>query len=388
MKILLTTFSYYPQRHGIASVSKYLAEGLANKGYEVCVATCRNGLDTSDEEIVNKVLVRRFDFGESLLKKPVGDVNGYVQFVRSFGQDILIMECLQCHTTDVLLPILKELNCKVIIHAHGAPGLYMKPFVVGDSFKHTIGNTYNWALRKWYYSKFFPKYSSNIDASLSCCICATDIPYFNKTVRRNYVLENSADEMFFTNIQDDMNVREQLGIKAKDYIINIATFSDRKNQALLIDVFFKAKLGDCALVIIGTEKNGYYKKLIKKAERYKDQCEIHIYDKSIPRVQFPAIIKNAKLFVVTSKWEEYPITLVETMAVGTPFLSTMVGNAHTLPGGITARDESELPILLKTLFDNPRKLERLSETGRDYALKTNSPESIIRDLEAVFNDIK
>lgn len=389
MKVLLTAFSYYPQRHGIVSVSKYLAEGLAENGHEVCVATCRNGLETVDEEVINSVFVRRFDFGESLLKKPIGDVKGYINFVKSYGQDVLIMECLQCHTTDVLLPILKDLNCKVLIHAHGAPGLYMKPFMLCDSIKHTIGNTYNWALRKWYYSCYFPKHAKYIDASLSCCVCATDLPYFNKTIKRNYILENSADKMFFADISDDIDIKKQLGIKAKNYIVNIATFSERKNQSLLLDIFVNTKLKDCALIIIGTEKNSYYRQLVKKAAHLstKEGCEIHIFDKSISRNQFPSIIKQAQLFVVTSKWEEYPITLVETMAVGTPFLSTLVGNAHTLPGGITARDESEFPILLKTLFDNPRKLERLSKMGREYAKTTNTPDIVISDLEAIINEI-
>ena len=389
MKVLITTFTYYPQRNGVASVSKYLAEGLAKNGYEVCVATCRDGLDTADSEVYNGVLIRRFDFYETFFKKPAGDISGYVEYVKNCGQDFLIMECLQCHTTDVLLPYLREMRCKKLIHAHGAPGLYMKPFIIGDSLKHTLGNTYNWLLRKWYYKRYFIKFASEIDASLSCCICATDIPYFNKTISRNYIIENSADGMFFKDNSETIDVFREYGIRSKCYILNIATFNERKNQSLLIDVFAKSNLKDCALLIIGTERNAYSDYLERKAKKVVAEkgCEIIILDKSVPRELFPSIIKQAELFVITSKWEEYPITLVETMAVGTPFLSTAVGNAHTLPGGITARNDEELPILLKTMFDNPRIMKRMSEMGKEYALMTNSPRSVISDLISIFNDV-
>ena len=44
---------------------------------------------------------------------------------------------------------------------------------------------------------------------------------------------------------------------------------------------------------------------------------------------------NATLYLVGSNFEEYSISLVETMAKGVPFISTNVGNACILPGGVT-----------------------------------------------------
>lgn len=388
MRILITSFSYLPERHGISSVTKYLAEGLVKAGYEVGVATCQNNQKVGNNETINGVDVHRFAFYGNIFKKIKGDVQSYIKFVKDYGQDVLLMECLQCLTTDVLLPILKDLKCKVVIHAHGAPGLYSNPFKIEGDIKHTIGHTYNWAYWKYYYLYTFKKYANYIDASISCSVCASDLPYFTKYIKKNFILENSADDIFFRDDNYEDNIYNTLGIKSSNYILNIATLCDRKNQLLLIDVFAKAKLQDCALVIIGTEKNDYYHKLVKKACRVSMcyGCEIKIFDKSIPRTMFPSIIRDAKLFVVTSKWEEYPITLVETMAIGTPFLSTPVGNAHTLPGGVTSRSNKELPILLNTLYSDNRRLKRMGIMAKEYAKMNNMPSAIISDLIKIFNE--
>ena len=384
MKILFTTFSYLPERSGIPSVVKYLAEGLSGKGHEVEVVTCRNGNDFPYMENINNVKVKRFDLFFDKFKRISGNVNDYVTYIVKQKVDFLIMECLQCVTTDALLPHLNQIKGKVIIHAHGAPGIYEKPFKIMYDLKHTIGHTYNWWKWRRYYNTVFPRYSKYIDARISCSICASDLDYFHKHIINNYILENSADYMFFFP-QIDKTIKDKLGIKSSKYIINIATINDRKNQVLLIESFVKANLSDCALVIIGTERSKYFEKICKLANKYtkQKQAEIHIFDKDISRDLFPSILSQADLFMLTSKWEEYPISLVESMAVGTPFLSTPVGNAHILPGGITSRHKKELPMLLTTLINNPSYLNMLGEFAHKYAVENNAPNVIIKQLENI-----
>lgn len=389
MRILFTTFSYYPERSGIPVVVKYLAEGLVNIGHEVAVFTCMNQLHEPQEEIINGVSVKRFDIGLSLTKKPYGDINQYIQSVLNANIDVLIMECLQCHTTDFLLPYLKDVSFKVLIHAHGAPGILMRPFAWEGDILHSIGHFHNWLRWKKYYGKHFSKYAKYIDGSISSCLCASDIDFFSKNIKKNYILENSTDDFFFDSQKYDEDIKKILGIKSSRYIVNIANFSNRKNQLMLLDAFAKSKVHDCALVIIGTVRNEYYDKLLKKTEKIaKRNCiEIKILDKSIERVHFPAILYNASLFVLSSKWEEYSISLVETMATGTPFLSTLAGNARILPGGVTARNDKEFAVLLKVLLDNPIYLKRYGEQGKAYALYYCRSNIIIKNLNLILEDI-
>ena len=151
-----------------------------------------------------------------------------------------------------------------------------------------------------------------------------------------------------------------------------------------MDSFAKTGLNDVSLVLIGSKPNTYYHKCVKYAEKLKAKygLDIQILD-GIERNLFPAIIKKADLFAMTSKWEEYPVSLVEAMAVGTPFLSTPVGNAHILPGGITSRYDEELPSLLKTLLSNHSLLEQFGYQGKEYALKHNTLTTVLDNYELI-----
>lgn len=384
MKILITTFGYIPDRSGVPAVAKYLAEGLAGKGHELHIATAFNGNNVPAIESINGVTVHRFNIWQNLFKKNKGDIVGYVDFVKRLSMDVLIMECLMCDTTDVLLPHLKELHCKIIIHAHGAPWINYRFFSIKDNLKHTIGNTYNW-LRWRNYQVLFKEASKYINATLSCSICATDYVYFSKLIKNNYIIDNSADEMFFDVQKVDVDVWKKYNIRNKKYILNIATFDSRKNQAFLIESFYKSNLDNVSLVIAGTYKNEYYYKLVNiiKDLQSKKNIDIILLDESVKREELPCLLRNASLFCVSSKWEEYPITLVEAMACGTPFLSTMVGNAHILPGGITSRSEEEYPVLLRNLIMDQEYRDRLSQQGREFALKVNSREAVISKLEKI-----
>lgn len=65
---------------------------------------------------------------------------------------------------------------------------------------------------------------------------------------------NAVEDSFF-NIND--SIKENL-------IINVGTYSINKNQLLCLDSFYKIASIDYKLVLIGTKKNSYYDKLVKK----------------------------------------------------------------------------------------------------------------------------
>lgn len=388
MKILITTFGYMPDRSGVPAVAKYLAEGLAQKGHELHVATAFNGNQVPATEVINGVTIHRFNLWQTPLKKYKGEIDEYVAFVKGLLMDVLIMECLMCDTTDLLLPHLKDLQCKTLIHAHGAPWIRQRIFSIKENLIHTLGNTYNWY--RWRkYQVLFKEASNYIDATLSCSICATDYAYFSKLIYENYIIDNSADDMFFEDKSNKVDVWKKYNIRNKQYVLNIATFDSRKNQAFLIDSFCKSSIENVSLVIAGTYKNDYYYKLEKQIKKIKSQRDIDIVllDESVQREELPYLLSNATLFCVTSKWEEYPITLVEAMACGAPFLSTSVGNAHILPGGITSRYDEEFPMLLKNLIKDNEFRQRLSQQGKEFAQKVNSKEAVISKLERILLSI-
>jgi len=144
MKILFTVQNYYPSISGVPVVVKYLAEGLANKGHQVIVVT-RKHPQTCEREVIKKVEVRRFEIKFNKLLGHIGDLKEYVEFVKNYDCDVLINECSQCETTDLILDHLDQVKAtKKVFHSHGFSGVLGKLFNFNLDPKHFFGNIYSY----------------------------------------------------------------------------------------------------------------------------------------------------------------------------------------------------------------------------------------------------
>lgn len=384
MKILFTTFAYYPETSGVPVVVQYLAEGLMRCGHDVTVITSCYKKNLLSNEIINGVKVVRFAFGQSIYKTYVGEYKEYVEFVLKYPKDVLILECIQCYTTDILLPFLKDFKCKILLHSHGGPGINMHPFSWENDIVHTIGHTHNWLRWKKYYRQTLPKAAKYIDAAICLSVCASDLGYMNNIMRKVFVLENAANEIFFDEKYYKIDTSDILRIQSDEYILCIANYIPNKRQLDIVKAFVELKNPNCALVMIGSKKNNYYHKVCSFANYLSNinKKEIKLLT-GIDRKYFPSIISKAKFFVMASKHEEYPVSLIEAMACGTPFLSTNVGCSRILPGGITVNNKTDLGVFMDFLDKSPDVLLKLGFFGKEYAARYNTLNSVVNHLESI-----
>ena len=89
---------------------------------------------------------------------------------------------------------------------------------------------------------------------------------------------------------------------------------------------------------------------------------------------------------MASEHEEYPVSLVEAMAVGTPFVSTNAGCARLLPGGVTVLSKKDLSFVIQMLITHPEMLQKYGDQGRVYALNNNTTDIAIARFESVLNN--
>ena len=129
----------------------------------------------------------------------------------------------------------------------------------------------------------------------------------------------------------------------------------------------------------------------------------------LPRVEFRsweqdvcALYRTLHAVCLTSRNEGTPVSLIEAMAAGRPFLSTRVGGVPDLAGkvlreeagfqlcerGILVRqdDAGGLAAALKHLALHPELARTLGETGREFAGRQFTLERLTHDIDQLYRE--
>lgn len=365
MKILFLSENYFPNVSGVPVVVRYLAEGLCKSGHAVTIATCCYQ-GAPREEIIDGVNVRRFDLHKSHLDLYSGEKENYIKFVLGFRCDAVIMECLQCATTDLILPYLSGIKAKKILHSHGLSGIDLKPFERKVDLLHSVSNTWHWMHAQWYYRVFVPKYIKSIDTVLCLSEVDNTIDFFEKYGIKPRILPNAVEDNF---LQASKSVTQtDVARIGKPYFLSVAYYNQIKNQLGILEEYYRTGITDYAMVFIGPSKNDYYDKVVAANKDFEKKYGEHsvLFLTGVDRAYISDIIGNAKLYLVGSTIEQFSIAMIETMAKGVPFVSTNVGNAKTLPGGLVVDDIKEMNKKIQLLLQDNELYQTLSVDGHHY----------------------
>lgn len=163
-------------------------------------------------------------------------------------------------------------------------------------------------------------------------------------------------------------VKKELNI-GKPYILTVGTLEPRKNTVFLIDLFEKLTDFDGCLVIAGMP-GWKYDPILDKMKNSSRAEDIH-YVKYVTDTQLPALYSGADLFIFPSVYEGFGFPPLESMACGTPVISSTGGSlAEVLGQGAVLLDSFDqdrwLEAARKLLFDTSQR-SKLIENGKKHA---------------------
>lgn len=136
-------------------------------------------------------------------------------------------------------------------------------------------------------------------------------------------------------------------------------------------------------------ENKYYEEcedLVSELNQQIGPRDVHLLS-GVERADIPSIIKGASLYLVTSRWEQYSISIIEAMSQGVPFISTNVGNAKILSGGATVNSVDDIYLQIDNLLTNKSLLRNYAEAGKDFAYKNCRIDVVINKLENVMQKV-
>lgn len=204
-----------------------------------------------------------------------------------------------------------------VIHTHRYSLMYtlIPSIILGVKVKvHTIHSVANKEVPKFgqFIYKLAFKYFDVIPVSLTSRI--------NVSVKELYSIDSQV-------ILNGINL-EKYKVK-KDYSLNetikfvhIGRFNDVKNHNLLIDAFNIMQNGFMNMELHLFGDGDLFNSIKEKVNKLNLEKKVYFYG---IRDDIPSLLSSFDVFVLTSKWEGLPLTIIEAMSSGLPIIASEVG---------------------------------------------------------------
>lgn len=192
-------------------------------------------------------------------------------------------------------------------------------------------------------------------------------------------------------LEVDIDNQWQYNLDAKPAILFVGRFDAVKGGDLILEAFrlVAQKNSKIELLFVGPDRGVT---IDGKSLNFNEYIHRYIPEEDIKnRIQFLGhcnhdrisnLRKNALVTVVCSRYENFPLSLLEALAAGCPTVATAVGGMKEIIiddyNGLLAESESPENIAEKvlTLINDPEKMQRFSKNAVEDCKKRFSPEVV------------
>jgi glycosyltransferase involved in cell wall biosynthesis len=185
---------------------------------------------------------------------------------------------------------------------------------------------------------------------------------------------------------EDCFARAKPGAGSMPRIVMVARFVEQKNQALLIQAV--ARIGRPLILTLAGDGP-----LRQQAEQVAAACPSHIKVEFLgERQDITKILAASNLFVLSTNWEGFPVSILEAMRAGLPVIATDVdGVREAVTDGdngllVRARDLDGLVDAIRLLIADPALRERMGERGRLAYEERFSVSGMLRKTRTIYEN--
>lgn len=324
MKILIGTFTFYPEGNGVAEVAGKAALGSRFKGQ---VEACQD-------------------------------------FVASFQCDVMVFHCWNSWPLDLALSVARRNPAKKVIVSHSYSPHIWHP---SPRFAWGLGA---WArLQPYFWS--FPRQMAKVDHLVVLSEHRDFGRFLDRTLMgllrdpRWSAIPNGASIRLAP--ADLSDFRAQYGIAPGELLVlHVANYCDRKNQIAALRAFAKAKVPNAVLVFIGSEENEYALRLKQRLREMEGEALRVLILDHVPKEMIFAAYRAADLFVLSSKVETQPLALLDAMACGFRLFRPIPVASRNFRAGRSFRRKNKWPERSESL--RATRLCAKSWAGRGFGL--------------------
>lgn len=363
MKVLLTTPTYPPFNSGLGNAVHRQAVALAERGYEVIVAT--GGAGRATREDAQGVRVEHFAVtGADYLRNPIrGDVESYQRFLATEHHDVMIMHAWQIWSTDIPLRDLPSINARKFVYSHCISTNMWLPYIPIRSLAfYLLWRPYWWAL---------PKRMRQLDGVIFLADQGDDTRFDDVRVARRvgvpiHVIPNSLPRSW-----------PALADAERAQIIAVGSYTRPKGFDFVLEAYARSSArNQLPLALFGQEPTPYLETLRAMAASLGIKPDMVSFRTGVADAALLQEYAAAKIFLSGSYTECQPLVLLDAMATGTPFVARATGCISRMPGGRAVWSPPEASQEIDRLLEDSESWKALSAEGRAaaqgaYALDRN-----------------
>jgi glycosyltransferase involved in cell wall biosynthesis len=324
--------------------------------------------------IIDGVRVVSFDVRGNLASGMSGEVERYRHFVRSGGWDLVVNHGILEWPTDAILENVTEYPWPSVVVTHGLLTVERPMF-------------------RSYFKKL-----SEILRHYAGWICVSgrseEMGFAQKFgLASPHVITNGVNLGAWA--RPPVGVRSRWGIAEAKWIVNVSNHygNHHKNHRMFFEIARQLRDTGARFTLIGNShraakwnagslgiRGGCFYECKTRAMLSRD-VELK---SNVPREDVVSAIQEADLLVSTSRWEANSVVLIESMAAGTPWVSTDVGSAREQTGGIVATSSTEFGGAIRNLLRDANLRKTMGEAGRLRAQQKHAWDTIAEQYERVY----
>ena len=184
--------------------------------------------------------------------------------------------------------------------------------------------------------------------------------------------------------------RQAHGIETHATILtHVGRFAPPKNHALLIEAFARVRTSAplYLLLVGGGELENTVREQVAALGLESRVCFLGI------RADVADILRASDVFVLSSRWEGNPMSVMEAMAAGLPVVSTAVGGVPELVREgetgllVPSEDAGALARALQALVDDPVRRQAMGAAARQHAIAHFDIRHTVRGYEQLYESL-
>jgi glycosyltransferase involved in cell wall biosynthesis len=375
MKILQVVPFFTPQRGGSVIVAYHLSKELAAKGYEITVLTTdfefdkefAKSIEKEGVEVVPVHCIANIGF---FLVSP--DIKGWLK--DNIGKfDIVHMHNYRSYQNNEVYKFAKKFGVPYILQAHGS----VLPFFTKQRLKK---------LYDWFWGYKILKYALKVIA-----LTKTESQQYKKmgvNEDKIKIIPNGIDLSRYNQLPKKREFRSKYLIKDDEKIIlYLGRIHKIKGLDLLVSAFSDLvnKLDNVKLVIVGPD-DGFLSTLKEQIKELRIQEDIIFTGPLYGRDKLESYI-DADVYVLPSRYETFPVSVLEACACGTPVIVTdRCGIADSIDkiGCVVEYDKSQLIGAILDLLGSSELRSGLGKKGKEFVKDEFNWDKIVKKLENVY----